>query len=229
MPTVELADGPTLRYREWGRPDGAVLLMLHGTTSDSTTWKNVAPGLGEHFRVIALDLRGRADSEWPDEYSLPLMADDVVGFMDALGILGAVLVGHSSGAIVAFLVTAGHQDRVRMLVLEEMPPPDAVKPPLELPMGPDPAGRYDWKAVIAIRRWLNAGHPDWWQLANSLRVPTLVIGGTRGPYDQNRTRELAVAMPDATFVSLDLGHTPHAERPSAFLQVVLPFLAPLAK
>ena len=120
MPTVQLADGPVLRYREWGRPDGAALLMLHGTTSDSTTWAHVAPALGEHFRVIALDLRGRADSEWPDDYSLPLMADDVVKFMDALGILGAVLVGHSSGAVVAFLVASAHRDRLRMLVLEEL-------------------------------------------------------------------------------------------------------------
>ena len=229
MPTVELADGPTLRYREWGRPDGAVLLMLHGTTSDSTTWQHVAPTLGEHFRVIALDLRGRADSEWPDDYSLPLMADDVVKFMDALGILAAVLVGHSSGALVAFLVATSHPDRLRMLVLEEMPPPDAAKPPRELPLGPDPAGRYDWKAVIAIRRWLNADHPDWWQLANHLDVPTLVIGGTRSHLKQSRLRELAHAMPDATFVSLELGHSPHVERPSAFLQVVGPFLAPLAK
>ena len=228
MPTVQLADGPVLRYREWGRPDGAALLMLHGTTSDSTTWQHVAPALGEHFRVIALDLRGRADSEWPDDYSLPLMADDVVKFMDALGILGAVLVGHSSGALVAFLVATGHPDRLRMLVLEELPPPDAAEPPLDLPLGPDPAGRYDWKAVIAIRRWLNVAHPDWWDLANGLDAHA-GRRRRRGPFDQGRVRELAQAMPDATYVGLDLGHTPHAERPSAFLQVVPPFLAPLAK
>jgi pimeloyl-ACP methyl ester carboxylesterase len=126
-------------------------------------------------------------------------------------------------------VATGHPDRLRMLVLEEMPPPDAAKPQLELPLGPDPAGRYDWKAVIAIRRWLNAGHPDWWQLANGLRVQTLVISGRNSPWDEGRMRDLAGAMPDARFVSLDLGHSPHTERPSAFLQVVLPFLAPLAK
>jgi pimeloyl-ACP methyl ester carboxylesterase len=229
MPTVQLANGPTLRYREWGRPDGAVVLLLHGTTSDGTTWSHVAPGLGEHFRVIAPDLRGRADSEWPDEYSLPLMADDVIGFLDALGILGAIVVGHSSGALVAFLVATGHPERVRMLVLEEMPPPDAAKPRQELPLGPDPQGRWDWRAVIAIRRWLNAAHPEWWELANHLRVPTLVIGGTKSPYNQSRMRDLTHAMPDARFVGLDLGHTPHAERPSAFLQVVGPFLEPLAK
>ena len=94
--------------------------------------------LGEHFRVIALDLRGRADSEWPDEYSLPLMADDVVKFMDALGILGAVLVGHSSGALVAFLVATGHPDRLRMLVLEEMPPPDAAEAAVRAAARPRP-------------------------------------------------------------------------------------------
>ncbi len=229
MPTVQLANGPTLRYREWGRPDGAVVLMLHGTASDGTSWQHVAPVLGEHFRVIAPDLRGSADSEWPDEYSLPLMADDVVGFMDALGILAAVLVGHSSGALVAFLVATGHPQRLRMLVLEEMPPPDPAKPPQELPLGPDPAGRWDWRAVLVIRRWINAGHPDWWQLANALKVRTLVVGGRRSHYDQDRLRDLSRAMPEARFVSLDLGHAPHAERPSAFLQVVGPFLAPLAK
>lgn len=229
MPNVQLAGGPTLRYREWGRPDGAALVLLHDTTDDSTTWSNVAPGLGEYFRVIALDLRGRADSEWPDEYALPLMADDVVKFLDALGILGAVLVGHGTGALVAFLVATGHPDRLRMLVLEEMPPPDAAKPPLELPLGPDPQERHDWRAVIAINRWLNAAHPEWWQLANGLKVRTLVIAGRRSPYEEGRQRDLARAMPDATFTSVDLGHTPHAERPSAFLQVVRPFLAPLAK
>ncbi len=229
MPTVQLADGPTLRYREWGRPDGAVVLLLHGTTSDGTTWSHVAPALGEHFRVIALDLRGRADSEWTDEYSMAGFADDVVGFMDALGVLGAILVGHSSGALVAFLVAAEHPDRLRMLVLEEMPPPDAASPRLELPLGPDPQERWDWRAVLVIRRWLNEAHPDWWPLANHLRTRTLLIGGTRSRTDQSRLRELAHAMPDASFVSLELGHTPHAERPSAFLQVVQPFLAPLAK
>ena len=229
MPTVQLADGPTLRYREWGRPDGAVVLLLHGTTSDGTTWQHVAPGLGEHFRVIALDLRGRADSEWTDEYSMAAFADDVVGFMDALGILGAIVVGHSSGASVAFLVATAHPDRLRMLVLEEMPAPDAASPRLELPLGPDPQERWDWRAVLVIRRWLNEAHPDWWQLAEHLGTPTLVISGTRSHLDGERLHALTEAMPDATFVRLDLGHSPHSERPSAFLQVVGPFLAPLAK
>jgi pimeloyl-ACP methyl ester carboxylesterase len=217
MPNVQLANGPVLRYREWGRPDGSVLVLLHGTTDDGSTWDHVAPVLGEHFRVIAPDLRGRADSEWTDDYSMQLLVDDVVALMEALGVLGAVLVGQSTGASVAFLVASQHPERVRMLVLEEMPSPDAAEPRLELPLGPDPEGRWDWRFMIMMRRWLNDGHPDWWQLANKIAA------------DEGRLRDLARSMPDATFRSLDLGHTPHAERPSAFLQVVGPFLAPLAK
>ena len=33
MATVRLPGGPTLSYQEWGRPDGAVVLMLHGLES----------------------------------------------------------------------------------------------------------------------------------------------------------------------------------------------------
>ena len=43
MATVRLPGGPTLNYREWGRPDGAVVLLLHGLTSSSQSWRNVAP------------------------------------------------------------------------------------------------------------------------------------------------------------------------------------------
>ena len=57
MPTVRLHGGPTLNYREWGRPDAAVVLLLHGLTSSSLGWRNVAPALADSFRVIAPDAR----------------------------------------------------------------------------------------------------------------------------------------------------------------------------
>ena len=59
MATARLPGGPTLNYREWGRPPVQVLL-LHGLTSSSQSWRNVAPVLGEHFRVIARTPAGMA-------------------------------------------------------------------------------------------------------------------------------------------------------------------------
>ena len=229
MPTVQLAGGPTLRFREWGRPDGAVVLMLHGLGSDGDTWRRVGPVLGEHFRVIAPDARGHADSEWPEDYSVELMRDDVVGLLDALGVLGAVVIGHSMGAAVAFLLAASRPETVRLLVLEEMPPPDAAQPARPLPLGPDPQEKTDWRAVIAVHRWRNVDHPDWWQLATTTEVETLVLGGRRSHLDQDRMRDFAEAMPNAQFVATDQGHGIHAEQPSVFLRQVEPFLARYAK
>ena len=66
------------------------------------------------------------------------MRDDVVGLMDGLGILGAIVVGHSMGALTAYRLAATRPELIRLLVLEEMPPPDPAKPPRPIPRQPEP-------------------------------------------------------------------------------------------
>ena len=66
----------------------------------------MAPVLGERFRVIAPDARGHGDSEWTRDYSFDAMRDDVVGLIEALGILAAIVVGHSMGAVTAYQLAA---------------------------------------------------------------------------------------------------------------------------
>ncbi len=81
------------------------------------------------FRVIAPDARGHGGSEWTRDYSFELMVDDVAGFCEQVGILGAIVVGHSMGALTAYALAVRRPDLIRLLVLEEMPPPDPAKPP----------------------------------------------------------------------------------------------------
>lgn len=229
MPTVTLPGGPTLSYHEWGRADGAIVLMLHGLTSSGDSWRHVGQVLGERFRVIAPDARGHGESEWTREYSYAAMTDDVAGLMDELGILAAIVVGHSMGAVTAYNLAAEQPDRVRLLVLEEMPPPDPANPPQPLPKEPDPDGETDWHAVIAHRRWQNAPDRSWWDKASNISSKTLVLGGAQSHVSQTRLRDLSDAIPNASFTSLDLGHNIHTERPSEFLQVVEPFISWFAK
>jgi pimeloyl-ACP methyl ester carboxylesterase len=229
MATVALPGGPTLSYQEWGRADGAVVLLLHGLTSSSDSWRHVAPVLGARFRVIALDARGHGDSEWTEEYSFDAMRDDVAGFMDALGILAAIVVGHSMGAITAFQLAATMPDRVRLLVLEEMPPPDPAKPPRPYPRQPDPDADTDWRAVIAVNRWRNNPPRSSWGMANKIASKTLVLGGSQSHLPQDRLRTLSDSIPNATFTAIDRGHNIHDERPSEFLAVVEPFISWFAK
>ena len=229
MATVSLPGGPTLSYREWGRPDGAVVLMLHGLGSSGASWRHVAPALGEHFRVIAPDARGHGDSDWTRDYSPELMVDDVAGFCEQLGILAAIVVGHSMGGVIAYAVAATRPELVRLLVLEEMPPPDPANPPRPYPRHADPDDECDWRAVVALRRWRNAPPKSWWEMADRIGSRTLVMSGRHSYLPADRMEELAQRIPRAEFVSVDCGHTIHEERPSEFLRPVEPFISWFAK
>lgn len=216
--------GLTLGYREWGRPDRPVAILLHGTGADADDWALIGPGLGHRFRVIALDARGHGQSDWATAYGLSDFRDDVLEAMDVLGVLAAAVIGHSMGAVVAYLLAATHPDRVRALVLEDMPAPVPADPPRPIPDGPEPGQTYDWRAVAALRTWRNDPDPVWWTFADDIRVSTLVVGGIRSEMPQDRLAEVARRIPRGRFTALDTGHCVHAERPGEFLAVVGPFL-----
>jgi pimeloyl-ACP methyl ester carboxylesterase len=224
--TEQLASpaGLAISYRQWGRPDGPVAILLHGLTDDSRTWELVGPVLGERFRVIAPDARGHGDSDWADDYSFAAQAEDVVAVMDAVGVLAGAVVGHSMGASTAFLLAATHPDRVRALVLEDPPPAAPAVPPREIRPGPDPGETTDWRAEQQVLSWRNHPDPAWDDHADQIACRTLIVGGVRSHLPQVRLRKLAKRINRGRYVALDTGHEVHGERPGEFLAVVQPFL-----
>ena len=115
---VQLATGLRMRYAVQGDPGGMPVVLLHGVTDSWFSWSRVMPLLPAGWRVYALDQRGHGGSSVPRSgYGLPAMAEDVVAFLDALGIPRAVVVGHSMGSLVAQHVAAGAPERVARLVL----------------------------------------------------------------------------------------------------------------
>lgn len=216
--------GLTLGYREWGRADGPVVILLHGLGSSADDWALVGPGLGHRFRVIALDARGHGQSDWTTSYELTAFRNDVLQAMDALGVLAAAVVGHSMGGVIAYLLAATHPDRVRVLVLEDIPPFAPADPPREIPLGPEPGATCDWRAVAELREWRNDPDPSWWDLAAGIRARTLVVGGTGSYLPQDTLAELSRRIPRGSYTALETGHAVHSERPGEFLAVVAPFL-----
>ncbi len=195
MPTVSLPNVSEVSYSEWGRPDGAVVLLLHGLTSSALSWRNVAPALGERFRVIAPDARGHGGSSWTPDYSFEAMADDVAAFLERVGVLAAIVVGHSMGALTAYALAARRPELVRLLVLEEIPPPVPADPPLPIPRQQEADDDHDWRAVIAVHRWRNAPPASWWELADRIQAKTLVLGGTSSHLPQEQMKRLAERIP----------------------------------
>ncbi|MBM3604598.1 MAG: alpha/beta hydrolase [Alphaproteobacteria bacterium] len=115
--SVTLRNGISLSYVEMGPAEGQPTLLLHGYTDNSRSWSLLAPHLGDR-RLIAVDLRGHGDSATPACcYGIDTLANDVDGFMDALGVKAADVVGHSLGSMTAATLAAYYPDRVDRLVL----------------------------------------------------------------------------------------------------------------
>jgi pimeloyl-ACP methyl ester carboxylesterase len=106
-----------IAYLEAG--EGTPLLLLHGGLATAKmSWGDAQPRLSSRYRVLAPDSRGHGGTSNPsDRLSYDQMADDVAGFIDALGIEKPILVGYSDGGQVALEFGLRYPGKARALVL----------------------------------------------------------------------------------------------------------------
>lgn len=117
---LELPGRGTTFVREVAGPEGApVLLLLHGwLASGGLNWFRAFDLLGEHFRVLAVDLRGHGRGiRTRRRFRLADCADDAAATLEALGVARAIAVGYSLGGPVAQLLWRRHPEKVSGLVL----------------------------------------------------------------------------------------------------------------
>jgi lipase len=94
------------------------VLAMHGITAQHRAFSSVARDLRHPDGMVALDLRGRGNSEKPSSgYGLDAHARDAIRTLDHLGIQRGTLVGHSMGAFVALRAALLYPGRVRALML----------------------------------------------------------------------------------------------------------------
>jgi pimeloyl-ACP methyl ester carboxylesterase len=114
----ETVGGLTVGYRQAGR--GPALVLLHGFLCDSRCWLAQLDGLSDSFTVIAWDAPGAGGSSDPlGDFDTADYAHCLAGFLDAIGIGPAHIVGLSWGGILAQEFYREHRERVRSLVLAD--------------------------------------------------------------------------------------------------------------
>lgn len=127
--TTTLSSGRALPYAETGSAGGTPVVFIHAYVESWRYFEVVVRHLPTSLRGYAPTLRGHGDADpSPDGYRPEDFAADVVGFMDAVGIRRAALVGTSSGGLVSQHVASSHPDRVSALVLISSPVTLADKP-----------------------------------------------------------------------------------------------------
>jgi pimeloyl-ACP methyl ester carboxylesterase len=141
------ADGGPIPVTEEGQ--GPAILLLHPGSADRTSWARVAAALAERFRVLRFDRwtyrGGHAGAAPAGADAMAAEVADVLAVAAAIG-ERPLLVGHSSGAVVALESALAAPATFRAMVLYE--PPVAVDEPL------------GGETLRRARAALDAGDPD---------------------------------------------------------------------
>lgn len=131
-----LVDGNRIAYLDSGQapPGGSPIILVHGFGGSLWQWEYQQGPLSASHRVITLDMLGSGFSDKPEIGYTP---DEIVtfftGFMDALGIPRATLVGNSMGGGLVIAMAVAHPDRVdRVVLISGLP--DRVREKLSSPM-----------------------------------------------------------------------------------------------
>ncbi|MBW4651388.1 MAG: alpha/beta hydrolase [Kastovskya adunca ATA6-11-RM4] len=112
---IKLSQGQIF-WREIGQ--GAVIVFLHGSWSESSQWLPVIEQLNQNYHCFAPDLLGFGESEQANtHYSIELEVECLAEYLEALQLDSIYLVGHSLGGWIAASYALKYAEQVRGLIL----------------------------------------------------------------------------------------------------------------
>ena len=146
------AEGLRLHYRDYDGPhEKPPILCIPGLTRNARDFEPVADRYAGDWRVIAVDLRGRGESEHDPEkrhYAPSYYVADILKLLDQLGIADAVFVGTSLGGICTMVLASTDSDRIAGALIND------IGPEID-PSGIDRIGGYVGKEVL-FESWEDA-------------------------------------------------------------------------
>lgn len=110
--------GADIYWKLEGRGDAPALVLLNSIGTDMDLWDGIVPALRDRFRLLRIDTRGHGASRASrSDYSLALLADDIVSVAADAGIDRMAVAGVSLGGMVAMQLALAEPDRVEKLAL----------------------------------------------------------------------------------------------------------------
>lgn len=109
-----------LNYKEYG--EGEAVIILHGLLGMLDNWHSFARKLSAHYHVITLDQRNHGKSFHSDEFSYPILSDDLNNFLNEHGIDKCHLIGHSMGGKTVMQFQADHPQKIDKSIIVDIAP-----------------------------------------------------------------------------------------------------------
>ena len=215
------------------RGSGPPLLLLHGNGENGGYFTHQMDFFAKKYTTYAIDTRGHGQSpRGTAPFGMEQFAQDLLDFMDENGLKKATLLGFSDGGNIALTFALAHPDRVEKLVLNGANlDPSGVKAHIQIPivLGYRIASLFAKKNPNARKNaeilglMVNEPHIPREALAG-LRLPTLVIVGTKDMIKPAHSRLIADSLPNSRFVEIAGDHFIAAKAPEAFNRAVEQFL-----
>lgn len=159
-------DGLNLFAYSYGPEDAEfTVLCIHGLTRNHKDFEPMIACLNPTYRYIAVDVRGRGESEWdrnPYNYVPPVYARDMVTLLDDLGIEKVALIGTSMGGLISIVLMKMIPERILGVVLNDIGP-SVIK------AGINRIAKYvgkslpfpDWESAVAsVKQYNSLAFPD---------------------------------------------------------------------
>lgn len=212
---------------------GFPLILLHGNGEDVSYFKHQMEPFAQHFRVIVVDTRGHGQTPRGEApFTIRQFAEDLLGFMDRLGIDKAHILGFSDGGNIAMVFAMAHPERVEKLILDGANlDASGVKSKIQIPIEigyriaslfakKKPGARQKAELLGLMVNDPNVKPED----LSKIQSPTLVVAGDNDMIKDRHTRLIAQSIPGAQSTILPGSHFVANENPEAFNEAVLRFL-----
>ena len=218
-------------YIEQGK--GFPVILLHGNGEDSSYFLHQMKPFAQHFRVIAIDIRGHGKSPRGDRpFTIRQFAEDLLDFMNQHAIEKAHILGFSDGGNIAMVFALAHPERVEKLILNGANlDASGVKRKIQIPI------EIGYRVARLFARISSKAKKNAEMLGlmvndpnvkpeelSRIQCPTLIVAGDKDMIKDQHTRLIAQSIPGAELSIIPGNHFVANQHPEAFNEVVLRFL-----
>jgi len=246
-------DGVRIHYEVHG--EGPPLILTHGYSSTSAMWNEQIEPLSRRHKLVLWDMRGHGQSDYPengDAYSEALTVADMAALLDEIGAKSAIVGGLSLGGYMSLAFYRAYPARVRALLIIDTGPGFKKDEAREAwnRRALETADRFERDGLevlksasrerstvqhrnaqglaLAARGMLTQRDARVIEMLPEIKVPSLIVVGADDTPFLAASDYMAAKIPGAKKVVVaQAGHAVNIDRPQAFIDAVIPFLANL--